>query len=320
MPRAGFEPARVSPYAPQTYVSTNSTTSALIHFITFLFISLIETSEPKFAFLKITLDPRISALAESVTAAYGESGAYIYNPSLLSTVKSFVALNYAHHWEGISLYNFQAAKKFRNVSFGIDVRHFIFVDTRYDIYLRPQGELSHRYGVFTGCFSAKDRNFAIGMNVKYVYQLIEHGHEFADQLVLFDLGLIYMELVEAPRRRIRIIKPEVKSSFGISVLNLSANPATVPMTLKLGGRMIGRGFKMYLDISKSSNRPFQIAAGSEWEIHKLSLLAGLKYELERDFNVACGFSYEHKGVSISYALVPHFNLGLSHRLGFRFSF
>ncbi len=30
MPKGGLEPPRVAPYAPQTYVSTNSTTSALI--------------------------------------------------------------------------------------------------------------------------------------------------------------------------------------------------------------------------------------------------------------------------------------------------
>ena len=29
MPKGGLEPPRVSPYAPQTYVSTNSTTSAI---------------------------------------------------------------------------------------------------------------------------------------------------------------------------------------------------------------------------------------------------------------------------------------------------
>jgi hypothetical protein len=34
VPKAGLEPARVSPYAPQTYVSTNSTTSAKLQITT----------------------------------------------------------------------------------------------------------------------------------------------------------------------------------------------------------------------------------------------------------------------------------------------
>jgi hypothetical protein len=34
MPKAGLEPARIAPYAPQTYVSTNSTTSAKLQIAT----------------------------------------------------------------------------------------------------------------------------------------------------------------------------------------------------------------------------------------------------------------------------------------------
>src|SRR5690242_20083236 len=34
MPKAGLEPARIAPYAPQTYVSTNSTTSAKLQITT----------------------------------------------------------------------------------------------------------------------------------------------------------------------------------------------------------------------------------------------------------------------------------------------
>ncbi len=37
MPEAGFEPARRQAYAPQTYVSANSTTPAYLHYIYFLF-------------------------------------------------------------------------------------------------------------------------------------------------------------------------------------------------------------------------------------------------------------------------------------------
>jgi hypothetical protein len=81
VPKGGLEPPRVAPYAPQTYVSTSSTTSALL-------TSLPETVSPERVQYPNSIVPQPATGLSQATSTLPEANRWVSHPEVSQPERS----------------------------------------------------------------------------------------------------------------------------------------------------------------------------------------------------------------------------------------
>lgn len=283
-------------------------------------------------FLKLPESARLAAMASAGTAFTDESASTQLNPAALGLLRSQEAyFAYTQLYEGIGygvMSYAHPAKKAGN--FDLTLLHLDYGDI-------AGADAS---GVKTGKVSASDRllrlswapqreTFIPGVSVKAVQEKLDGTTATA---FLVDAGVLYrLPRDESEERPSFFVSHLRRMSFGASVRNLGtrakyeggSGKAPVVMALGTTYRALADALSVSLDIERVSGRPEPLAlrlGGEIWLKDAVALRVGLRSDQDEGPGLSAGAGFKVGAARFDYALSPHGDLGLVHRVGLSFKF
>lgn len=296
-----------------------------------------------FAFLRLPLAARATALGEAVTAMADDASSLAYNPAGLALIRNRTAsAGYLNYVSGIQAGRLGYAHPWRDRGgAGIALSYLnsgSIVETTMDM---PAGTGSE----FT--FSSMALSLAYGREltpqifagaaVKGVHERVQ---EYTASAAALDLGAIYE--VDLDRLSGRLFGPEKRRNLGsslalgVSVQNLGAAADAfidvkekLPLTIRLGTAY--RPFMDRLSLAlagvKTVDAPIRIQAGLEFWLRDMVALRagynGVTADVKNGSSIddlsgfACGLGVRYRGYSVGTAYTPF--AGLGHPLRFELS-
>ena len=287
-----------------------------------------------FSFLNRAYNPRISSLAGTTTAQYGDAGSVFQNPAGLVFIQDDqLNICYTNHLLDMKggLVSMAIPQRWGNLCLGL-----IFFD---------YGEFNeiNSYGITSGeTFSARDMavaisysnlltdRFSYGISAKYIHSKLAH---YKADAIAIDLGLIY---------RLTFFR---RTTIGLSILNVGKNfnyyyfvEERLPSTISFGAShrlsmwpvSINFTYKHHFDENrKNSGNAMMFCFGTEFSVLE-NLQCRIGYDFQKKEALALtsrdnlaglsfGFGLMLGSNSLDYSYCDYGALGFVHHIGYTFN-
>lgn len=293
----------------------------IIFLVSLKFLFSDTPGESVFNFLKISVSPKSSAMAEASTASFNDVFNLFYNPASIAYIDfNQIAISHLEYIENIRYENLAANFKIKEFyKVGIALGYLYTSDIPKTIRAENiEGtETIGYFGVYNIliaiCNSLKiSEKSSFGINLKYVSEKID---EYKSSTIAYDTGFSYR------------VSKNIYS--GISILNMAPyikfieKKENLPLNFKFGIMVNIWNFNFNFDINKFIDNKIEIHSGTELKLFKRFFArAGYKYNFGKrntdNFSAGCGIKFNK--FNFDYAFVPYNFLGATHRIGISYDF
>jgi hypothetical protein len=282
-----------------------------------------------FQFLQLDMSPRAAAMAGSFVSNNDDPNVIFYNPAGIRLLEgSPISFSFLKHLLDINSASLSYSQEFEDLGrFGAAIQYINYGNfTEADIFGNKTGEFGAGDMAFIiGYANSLDVNFYYGANVKFIYSSIADRSSTG---IAADLGIQY-------------VIPDVKWSFGFSVLNLGAQLSSyidtkedLPLDVRLGlsKSLEHLPFTFYLSLNKLNeeqenftDRFKQFTIGGEFRLSKaVRLRLGYDNEKRKElkigtsaglagFNIGLGINISNYMFDYSFSSMGE--IGALHRIG-----
>lgn len=298
-------------------------------------------AESGFAFLRLPLSARATALGEAVAALADDISSTGYNPAGLSLINHRTAsAGYLHYVADIQAGQLCLIQPgFMKGAAGLNLSYLNSGSINQTTREMPTGtgqNFSFSSAVLALSYGrAVDPQIFVGGAVKGVYEKVL---EFTASAAALDFGVIYEVDLEAISRRITKSNPPkslgTSLSLGASVQNLGAATDAfievkekLPLTFRSGlaYRPFGNTVTLALSGVKAIDSPTRLQAGAEYWMRNLLALRigynGMTADIQNGSSLddlagfACGLGLRYRGYTVDAAYTPFAGLGHPLRFG-----